>query len=274
MWNAVQCCVKCDVMRGGQYTAWSEIWRRVHGTSGVMWCICEMGYNARCGATVMRNVADTWGNINMVLQVGIVCCERCWCDMARNDGVVWNNVRDGVWCNVKCGGNIKPYFRHSIPYQSHTHFSIPPDHTSHGVIWDGVVQNLVWCGMFCNARSCAMLHLIHPNVAVMWNKVRCCAIGQLWNVVTRFGMMVWYMGNIVVCWCKMWNVVVEYRYETMVEMQRCGLECVPWGSAICNLYLNVMFMAECGMVCRDLMWLWFDVKCGVMWNVTEMRQKV
>ena len=55
-----------------------------------------MGYNARCGATVMRNVADTWGNINMVLQSRIVCCERCWCDMARTDGVVWNNVRDGV----------------------------------------------------------------------------------------------------------------------------------------------------------------------------------
>ena len=45
-------------------------------------------------------------------------------------------------------------------------------------------------------------------------------------------------------------MVVEYRYETMVEMQWCGLECVPWGSAICNLYLNVMFMAECGMACR------------------------
>ena len=44
----------------------------------------------------MHNVADISGAIlNMVLQSGIVYCERCWCDMkwaivVRNDGVTWN----------------------------------------------------------------------------------------------------------------------------------------------------------------------------------------
>ena len=48
---------------------------------------------------------------------------------------------------------------------------------------DSVVWNLVRCGMFCNAR-CGMLRLIHPNVAVMWNKVR-CRICAMWCDATR-----------------------------------------------------------------------------------------
>ena len=45
----------------------------------------------------------------------------------------------------------------------------------HGVMW-----NTVWCGTWCDVQRfamprlrCGMLCLIHPNVAVMWNKVRC-----------------------------------------------------------------------------------------------------
>ena len=64
-------------------------------------------------------------------------------------------------------------------------------------------------------------------------------------------------------------MVVEYRYG-MIEINAvwCGLECVLWGSEICNLDLNVMFMVECG---RDVV-VRFDVKCGAMWNVTEMQK--
>ena len=49
--------------------------------------------------------------------------------------------------------------------------------------------------------------LIHPNVAVMWNKVQ-CRIGAIWGdtkcdvvqcQVMRCAMMVWCMGNMVVC---------------------------------------------------------------------------
>ena len=66
--------------------------------------------------------------------------------------------------------------QHTIPHLTSfhitPHISIPPDHTSHGMMWNSVAWNLVWCGMFCNAR-CGVLCLVHPNVAVMWNKVRC-----------------------------------------------------------------------------------------------------
>ena len=61
-----------------------------------------MGCNAKCCA--MHNVADISGAIlNMVLQNGIVCCERCcvyeMCD--RNDGVTWSVVWFGI--NVRHG---------------------------------------------------------------------------------------------------------------------------------------------------------------------------
>ena len=147
----------------------------------------------------------------MVLQREMVCCERCWCGMVKNDNVTWNVVWFGIMpdClplhlaphhiitttfyiasfHIKQSGitpnhitlcytlhispsqlnNISHHsFRHSTPYHI-THFNTT---RSHSVMWDNVVRNMARCGMFCNAR-CGMLRLIHPNVAVMWSKVRC-----------------------------------------------------------------------------------------------------
>ena len=84
-----------------------------------------------------------------------------------------------------------------------------------------------------------MLCLIHPNVAVMWNKVQCktCAIWcnatcdvmqcqmVLRNVVRR-GMMVWYVWNMVVCCdaiCEMWlwNIPSDVEwFDTLLDMAR------------------------------------------------------
>ena len=67
---------------------------------GVMWYVrnVKMGCSAR-RYSVMHNVADMVRfETDMVLQSGIVCCERCWCDMKcaiwrlRTDGVTWNVV--------------------------------------------------------------------------------------------------------------------------------------------------------------------------------------
>ena len=72
-----------------------------------------MGCNAICG--VMHNVADISGAISNILQSGIVCCETCWCDMVRNDGLTCNVVWFGIMsemvfdverCNVKCGNDV------------------------------------------------------------------------------------------------------------------------------------------------------------------------
>ena len=56
--------------------------------------------------------------------------------------------------------------------------------------------------MFCNAR-CGMVRLIHPNVAVMWNKVRrrVCAIRRdatcdvmQSDEIVKFGDAMWNNG--------------------------------------------------------------------------------
>ena len=74
--------------------------------------------------------------------------------------------------------SVAPDFRHSTPYHI-SHISlIPPDHISHGVMWIAA-----WCGIWCHVECFTMpdvecCALIHPNVDVMWNQVRCriCAI--------------------------------------------------------------------------------------------------
>ena len=168
----------------------------------------------------MHNVADISGAIlNMVLQSGIVYCERCWCDMKwaiwwgmmvwltwnvavwRGDGQMmqckmwWNDVTRCEMPQWQCVTltfksdhhssifHIKPHFRHSTSFYITPHFTYFNTTRSHGVM-----SNLVWCATFCNAR-CGMLYLIHP-VAVMWTgKVQCriCATSVVWccDVVQR-----------------------------------------------------------------------------------------
>ena len=152
-------------------------------------------------------------------------------------------------------------------------------------MWTGKVQ----------CRICA--------TSVVW----CCDVvqRQVWNVVMRCGM-VWCMGNVAVCWCKMWNVVVEVIpsnaewFDAQLDMQNdgrnalwdvwCGMECVLW-VVWCVIYIWMWRCAWCGarwnvgmwngvLTCggvesRDLKWImvrcemWCDVyvKCGAMWNV-------
>ena len=213
-----------------------------------IWCDlkCGEGY-MECG--VMWNVI--WNGVQcemwcIMLPVCGACCERWrrqWygtCDMARNDGVIWNvcDSEDWLWYetrdmakNVVWFGMMSEMgfdaavamcytFHISLPstasHQTHLAFPAPtfqhghiiphfnlwrlPGHTSHGVMWNRVVWNLVRCGMFCNVR-CASCPIF--NAAVMWNKARCriCAtwcdakcghaiLDVLWNVVMRCGMMV------------------------------------------------------------------------------------
>ena len=137
-------------------------------------CWCDM----KCVRWLRNGV--TWN----VVWFGIIARGGVWLD------VEWCNVKCGgrnvVWRGARCNGNalyiphltdysstifhIEPHFRHNTPYISHhSTYLIPPDHTWRDV--DNVVWNLVWCGMFCNAR-CGTLRLIHPNVVVMLSKVR------------------------------------------------------------------------------------------------------
>ena len=163
------------------------------------------------------------------------------------------------------------------------------------------MSNLVWCATFCNAR-CGILYLIHP-VAVMWtgkvqcricetSVVWCCDVvqRQVWNVVMRCGM-VWCMGNVAVCWCKLWNVVVEVIpsnaewFDAQLDMQNdgrnalwdvwCGMECVLW-VVWCVIYIWMWRCAWCGARWNVGMWngvltcggvTWFEVNYGAMWNV-------
>ena len=85
-WNAVQCCVKCDAKCGAMHNVANTIRRDLkcgieYMACGVMWYICKMGCNARCGATGCITVADTWGNFE------IWYCKVEYC--ARGVGVIW-----------------------------------------------------------------------------------------------------------------------------------------------------------------------------------------
>ena len=112
-----------------------------------------MGCNVRCG--VMHNVADTV-RFEIWYCEKQVCCERCWCGMKCV--ICQRSCLISVECNVKCGGIMCDEVRcvihsashhhsstifHTIPHQFHIFSSIPPDHTSHGVMWNSVVWNLV-----------------------------------------------------------------------------------------------------------------------------------
>ena len=106
---------------------------------------------------------------------------------------------------------------------------------------------------------------------MMWfcDVVQC----QVWNVVLQCGMMVWCMGNVVVCCdsrCEMWSVV-EYRvmwngltpysdlvwWGMMVEMQ-CGMCGVVW-NVCCGTVRYIIYI-----------WMWWCTWCGVRWNVGVM----
>ena len=117
---------------------------------------------------------------------------------------------------------------------------------------------------------------------------------EVWNVVMRCGMMVWCMGNMVVCCdarCEMclWNTgwcAIAWRHIRHGVMRNdgwnpvldvwCGLECVLWDSGMCNLYLNVvMCMVWCVVVCGlDVEWCvemwWSDLMWIVALSVCEM----
>ena len=143
--------------------------------------------------------------------------------------------------------------------------------------WCGIVWCRIWCDVECfampdHARCCALFILMW-----LWCAIKCDVEYMRYGVMCNGRCVVKYGDAIL-------NDGVIHGEYSGVLMQDvkcgcgipiwngwnaawCGLECVLWGSAICNLYLNAMFMAESG---RDLMWLWFDV----MLNVIEMRQKV
>ncbi len=142
MWRYVERNVKWDAMRD---VAWCIMWR-------YQWCDSKYGIS------------------------GIVCCERCWCDMKWAiwwGMMLWRgmwpcDVEMVRWCNVKCGGmmwrsarcndnvlhwhstshhhssifHIEPHFRHSTSFHI-THFTYFNTTRSHGVM-----SNLVWCATF------------------------------------------------------------------------------------------------------------------------------
>ena len=195
-----------------------------------------MGCNARCiKRPIWCDLKYGTAKWNSVL--------RCWCDMVRSDGVMWNVVRFGMsemvfdveWCNGNVLHSTSHHTLHNMSHQTtfpaqytsyiiphHSTFHIFQYHITHYMAWCGIVWCRIWCdAAFCSAR-CGMLCLIHPNVAVMWNKAR-CRICAMWceNVMScnvrrrvKCGDAVMNDGvvhrNMVVYWCKVWNVVVEY----------------------------------------------------------------
>ena len=218
----------CDLKCGEGYmecgVMWNVIW---NGVQCEMWCIML----PVCGAIwKVSGIAKLWNNVLRKVTASVIWNvwygEEWWCDMKC---VLWYETRDmakNVVCLEWCQRwDLMPQwqcytFHISLPstasHQTHLAFPAPtfqhghiiphfnlwrlPGHTSHGVMWNRVVWNLVRCGMFCNVR-CASCPIF--NAAVMWNKARCriCAtwcdakcghaiLDVLWNVVMRCGMMV------------------------------------------------------------------------------------
>ena len=117
----------------------------------------------------------------------------------------------------------QPHFWHSTPYHI-SHHSTSHSVQYHQIDVDSVVWNLVWCGMFCNAKCgiCALFIL-------MWLRcrIRCDTeyvhYGVMLNVMSckvrrgaKYGDVMWNDGVVHgeyggMPLCKMWNVVVEYR---------------------------------------------------------------
>ena len=92
-WNAVQCCVKCDAKCGAMHSVANTIRRDLkcgieYMACGVMWYICKMGCNARCGATG----CIMWPIHGAILKYGIA---------------KWNTVREVLvlygeeWCGLE-----------------------------------------------------------------------------------------------------------------------------------------------------------------------------
>ena len=160
---------------------------------GVMWHVLLL----KCGAMLDMMRFEVccercWCDMKCAIWWGMMVWRGMGCSLA---GIMSEMVFDVEWCNVKCGGNeevrdavatshlylphltttaqqyftIKPHFRHStrtIPHHSHHttftySFNWPPDHTSHGVMWNSVAWHLVRCWMFCNADvGCCALFIL------------------------------------------------------------------------------------------------------------------
>ena len=201
-------------------------------------------------------------------------CKMWWNDVMRCDALYIPHLTT----------TVQQFSQHTIPHLT-PHHTFSTDHTSHGMVW-----NLVWCGMFCSAR-CGLLCLIHPNVAVMWKKVRCrtCAMQNVMSCNVRWGVKcgdaIWNDGVVhgeygcvlqdVKCGCgipsdvEWFDAILNMVWcGMMVEMQ-CGMCAVVWNvlwdSVMCNLYLKVVMC----MVCSG-MWVWCGIVCrDVIWNVVQ-----
>ena len=116
---------------------------------------------------------------------------------------------------------------------------------------DSVAWNLVSCGRFYNAR-CGMLRLIHPNVAVMWNKVRCrtCAIWCGKCDVVQCPDVKWLCD--VEWWCGRWGM----WWRAVMRCEMC-----LWNTEWCAMFCN----ARCGMLCL------IHPNVAVMWNKVRCR---
>ena len=305
----------CDAWLCGQYMALSEcgveymecgaVWyvsnvKCPGAMRDVVWCImwpiwCDLKYGIAKWNSVLREVL--WYEICVMVRIGDVMWNQC--------GVTWMpemvTVFDVEWCNAKCGGNVVIGARcngnvlympqlnnishlttfpaqHTIPHLTSFHiFNTTRSHITWRDVRDSVVWNLVWCGTFCS-QMC----LIHPNVAVMWNKVRCriCAISgvmlrmmscnvmeEVWNVVMRCGIWWCAVMQDVKCSCgiprdvEWFDAILDMAVYTMLndgwnavwDVLCDGLECVLWDSVMCNLYFS-----ECGDV-HGVVW-------GAMWE--------
>ena len=197
----------------------------------IMWNVMWNGVqcNVQCG-----RYGAIW---NMVLQSGI-------------EVLVWYKMCDMAWTTAQ-KYHIKPHFQHS------THSTYFDTTRSYHVAWCGLVWCGIWCGVECSAMPDVGYGSIHPNVAVVWNKVRCriCAI-----------------------WCDAKCDVVQC--QTRCEMWSCDVEwwCGAWGIWWCAVMQDVK--CGCGIpsdvewfdVILDMVWCRMMVemqcgKCGLVWNV-------
>ena len=206
-----------------------------------------MGCNAKCG--VMHNVSDISGAIlNMVLQSGIVYCERCWCDMKWAiwwGMMVWRgmwpcDVEMVRWCNVKCGGmmwrgarcrNDNVLHWHSnltttAQYFTSNHISGTAHHsTSHHISRISIPSDhTAWCQIWCDVQRFAM-----PDAG-------CCTLFTLWLWCGPVRCNVEYVRH-------QWRCDAVMSCNVRCEMLWCDVEwCSAWGmwrcaDARCEMWL-------------------------------------
>ena len=169
-----------------------------------------------------------------------------------------------MWWGARCNGHVL-YISYLTTtdqhFTSNRDISSTAHHTTRShITWPRDVAT-VWCGIWCDVKcfampdaGCCALY----NVAVMWSEVQCrmCHMVRCYTWCHAMSDEVWNDGVVHVSgiWCcdavcEMW-LWPEYRVSDVEWFDTirhgsddwnavwdvwCSLECVGWGSVMCNL---------------------------------------